>query len=66
MRLSGLLGMECSAINTNELAPTLLLPTIGSLQIEYSETSARELSERVSLLAELDRLENREAPIFDS
>jgi hypothetical protein len=33
------------------------------LQFEYCETSARELSERVSLLAELDRLENREAPI---
>jgi hypothetical protein len=41
----------------------LLLRTLDRLQFEYSETSARELSERVSLLAELDRLENREAPI---
>ena len=42
---------------------TLLLRTLDRLQYEYSETSARELSERVSLLAELDRLEDREAPI---
>jgi len=29
------------------------------LQYDYSEASARELSERISFLAELDRLENR-------
>jgi hypothetical protein len=42
---------------------TLLLRTLDRLQFEYSETSARELSERVSFLAQLDGLENRENPI---
>jgi len=42
---------------------TLLLRTLDRLQFDYSETSARELSERVSLLAQLDGLENRENPI---
>jgi len=42
---------------------TLLLRTLDRLQYDYSEASARELSERISFLAELDRLENREAPI---
>jgi hypothetical protein len=42
---------------------TLLLRTLDRLQYDYSESSARELSERISFLAELDRLENREAPI---
>ena len=41
----------------------LLLRTLDRLQFDYSETSARELSERVSLLAQLDGLENRENPI---
>jgi hypothetical protein len=42
---------------------TLLLRTLDRLQYDYSEASAGELSERISFLAELDRLENREAPI---
>jgi len=42
---------------------TLLLRTLDRLQFEYCETSARQLNEHVSLLAELDRLENREKPI---
>jgi hypothetical protein len=42
---------------------TLLLRTLDRLQFDCSETSARELSERVSLLAHLDGLENRENPI---
>ena len=42
---------------------TLLLRTLDRLQFEYSETSARELSERVSFLAQLDGLENRDNPI---
>ena len=42
---------------------TLLLRTLDRLQYDYSEASARELSERVSLLAQLDGLENRENPI---
>ena len=42
---------------------TLLLRTLDRLQYDYNEASAHELSERISFLAELDRLENREAPI---
>ena len=42
---------------------TLLLRTLNRLQYDYSEASAGELSKRISFLAELDRLENREAPI---
>ena len=42
---------------------TLLLRTLDRLQFDYNETSARDLSERVSLLAQLDGLENRENSI---
>ena len=50
-------------IETLRSSATLLVRTLDRLHFDYSETAARDLRERVELLAELDRLENKEAPI---
>jgi hypothetical protein len=50
-------------IETVRSSATLLVRTLDRLHFDYSETAARDLRERVELLAELDRLEHKEAPI---
>lgn len=50
-------------IETLRSSATLLVRTLDRLHFDYRETTARDLRERVEWLADLDRLDNKEAPM---